>query len=67
MDNVANDVAATGILGFTKRLYEPIIAWANGMFATKTEVAAIPGANLELASDSDAEDIWDGYTFSTTD
>ena len=40
---------------------------ARTVFATKTEVAAIPGANLELASDSDAEDIWDGYTFSTTD
>ena len=67
MSNVANDVAATGILGFLRKLYEPIIVWANGQFATKTDVAAIPGANLELASDSDAEDIWDGYTFSTTD
>lgn len=44
MSDVANESAATGIIGFLQRLYEPIYSWANGIFATKQEVAAINGA-----------------------
>lgn len=67
MDEVANGTVATGIEGFIQRLYDPLIVWANGFFATKTEVAAIAGANLSIADDEDAEAIWEDYTFGTTD
>lgn len=40
---------------------------AMAKFATKEEVAAIAGADLTLADDEDADAVWDGYTFSTTD
>ena len=59
--------AATGILGFLTKLYTPVYEWATDVFATKEEVAAIAGADLTLATDADAEAVWDDYTFSTTD
>lgn len=68
MGSVANEQsAATGIQGFLEKLYTPIIVWAESIFATKEDVAAIAGADLSFADDEDAEAIWDDYTFSTTD
>lgn len=46
MSNVANESAATGIQGFMQKLYKPIYVWANGLFATKTELAAATGAAM---------------------
>ena len=39
---VANDSAATGIMGFLMRLYKPIYVWAVATFATKSEAGLLP-------------------------
>ena len=56
MSEVANELAATGITGFLQRLYKPIIQWANSVFATKDDVAAIEGT-LTPASTTTCEAI----------
>ena len=40
--SVANDSAATGILGFLVKLYKPIYDWAMATFATKSEAGLHP-------------------------
>ncbi len=67
MSNVVNSTAATAIRSFLERLYKPIIVWANTTFATKSEVAAITGADITAATEADAHAIWNNYTFTTTD
>ena len=49
MDNVANESAATGLSGFLQKAYKPIYAWANRVFATKEDIAAIEGAKTAEA------------------
>ena len=50
MNNVANESAATGIQGFMQKLYKPIYVWANGLFATKTELAAATAASEQTCA-----------------
>ncbi len=66
--SVANDSAATGILGFLVKLYKPIILWVTAVFATKEEVAAIEQTiDLHDVTQQTAAAIWSGYIFATTD
>ena len=64
MNEVANELAATGIEGFIQKLYKPIYLWAKNTFATKDDIS---GSNVSSVDQSTAEAVWKNYTFSTSD